>query len=150
MADEKLVEKVIRLRPHHVDRLFFRWPFMTEESLRKAHIEDGYSLCHISNMLDVYSRTIEQNQLFIIVPALDDICRACNNPFNVFCENPLADDVEVQNSLAIYFKIPAGKPCLPSDFIRKILAMEKNIWFGYGRPEQYRLMLKLNQHNGGN
>lgn len=148
---EALEQRIIKLRPHHVKVVFFSWPFVTKLAIAERHLQDGYSFRHIENMLDIYSKVIEQNSPFIIVPAIDDICASCNfNLDNALgCSRPLPQDVTSQNDLAIYLGINEGRQCNASEFIGLIIGNPASFALG-GSLEQYKLMLERLKQHGGN
>lgn len=72
---------VIRLRPHHVHRLFYAWQGMDITDIAKLlreHKDPKYSASHIRNVELTYRRLFEDNAPFRVVPSIDDICRKCS------------------------------------------------------------------------
>lgn len=74
---EKRIEP-IRLRPHHIERIFFIWPFMSKADIEKLHRELGYEEQHIFNLIAVYNQVILQGNPIEIILGTDDICERCN------------------------------------------------------------------------
>ncbi|MFH1064919.1 MAG: hypothetical protein V1734_00225 [Nanoarchaeota archaeon] len=145
----ELEQSIISLRPHHVKAVFFSWPLFTGQAILEKHLREGYSYMHIENMLNVYTRVIKQNSPFIIVPALDDICIACNfNPGNALgCSRPLDIDVMFQNDFAMLYGFKQSEPYQPSEFIAKII--KRGICLRDMTLSHYLLIQKKLKNNGG-
>lgn len=69
---------VIKLRPHHAERVFWDWNVYSQERLYSSLSVAGYSMETMFNAFRIKNRIMRENNPLIIVPALDDICEKCN------------------------------------------------------------------------
>lgn len=73
------LEDAIRLRPHHIERLFLDWPMAGDEQVRKAleGQKHKYDEKAIEYYFDLYNR-IRNNEPLILIPSFDSICSRCH------------------------------------------------------------------------
>ncbi|MDD4878754.1 MAG: DUF1284 domain-containing protein [Candidatus Nanoarchaeia archaeon] len=105
----------IRLRPHHLTAIedYLYRPKETVEGLKNC----GYSQEYIDNERDTIWKILTDKDCKVeIVPALDDLCRACR-PKRLRCfQNDPAGVMGYMDSL----RLQVGKPYSARDIVRKI------------------------------
>lgn len=70
--------ELIKLRPHHVQRFFYDWQGEDIAAMLASEDEVKYSESHVENIKANYRLLFEENNPFVVVSGIDDICLKCN------------------------------------------------------------------------
>jgi len=98
---------MIYLRGHHLNLLYgyirlketknpdlreYRISLKNKSVIRNA-IEDGHSVKHGLNIVDVINKAINPNERIFLTDTIDDICKTCNNKNKRECKEFIPYDV---------------------------------------------------------
>jgi len=115
-------QKIIKLRPHHVEKLLWKSLMWTEGALGAEASDDGYSYAFYENVCNTRQELFNTKCTVELVPALDDLCNACDDKDFIGCKHP---DSGESNNFVNEIELQIGHKYANSFLLEKIRGYAK-------------------------